>query len=72
VTSDDSSKPSDRGRRVMEQMHKEGTVVRDTSCVEEVVFPAHGGPCAVAVHQLNARAGMPVSRIVEVIVIAQD
>lgn len=56
----------------MEQMHKEGTVVRDTICVEEVVFSLHGGPCAVAVHQLNARAGMPVSRIVEVIRIAQD
>ncbi len=58
-----------RGRRVMEQMTSEGTCVRDVSCTlipsEEVVFTVYQGPSAAAVRELNERAGIPVSRIVE-------
>jgi hypothetical protein len=63
-----------RGRQVMEQMSREGTLVRDISCIlipgEEVVFSVYAGPSAAAVRQLNERAGIPVSRIVEVIAVA--
>ena len=65
-----------RGRRVMEQMSGEGTPIRDISSTlipsEEVVFSVYEGPSADAVRQLNERAGIPVSRIVEAIVITQD
>jgi uncharacterized protein DUF4242 len=63
----------ERGRRVMEQMSGEGTQVRDISCTlipgEEVVFSVYEGPSAVAVRQLNERAGIPISRIVEAIAV---
>ncbi len=39
---------------------------------EEVVFPICEGPSAAAVRHLNGRAGIPVTRIVEAITIAQD
>jgi hypothetical protein len=60
-----------RGRRVMAEMQAEGTRVRDVSCTfipeEEVVFSVYEGPSAAAVRQLNERADIPVSRIVEAI-----
>jgi uncharacterized protein DUF4242 len=63
----------ERGRRVMEQMSGGGTQVRDISCTlipgEEVVFSVYEGPSAVAVRQLNERAGIPISRIVEAIAV---
>jgi len=65
-----------RGRRVMEQMSGEGTSVRDISCTlipsEEVVFSVYDGPSAAAVRQLNERAGIPISRIVEAISVTGD
>lgn len=64
----------ERGRRVMEQMCREGTHVRSISCTfipnEEVVFSVYAGPSASAVRQLSERADIPVSRIVEAIAIA--
>jgi hypothetical protein len=36
-----------------------------------VVFSVYEGPSAAAVRQLNERAGIPVSRIVEVIEVTQ-
>jgi hypothetical protein len=60
-----------RGRRVMEEMCGEGTPVRDVNCIlipgEEVVFSVYEGPSADAVRELNARADIPLSRIVEAI-----
>ena len=65
-----------RARRVMEQMAGEGTRVRDISCIlipaEEVVFSLYEGPSAAAVRQLNERAGIPTSRIVEAIVVSNQ
>ena len=65
-----------RVRQVMEQMRGEGTLVREISCTlipgEEVVFSVYAGPSAAAVRQLNERAGIPVSRIVEAIAVTQD
>jgi Nickel responsive protein SCO4226-like len=65
----------ERGRRVMDQMSGEGTRVRDISCTlipgEEVVFSVYEGPSAVAVCQLNERAEIPVSRIVEAIALTE-
>ena len=62
-----------RGRRAMEQMSAEGTRVRDITSIlipaEEVVFSVYEGPSAAAIRQLNDRAGIPVSRIVEAIAI---
>jgi hypothetical protein len=64
----------ERSRRQMERMSAEGTLIRDISCTlipsEEVVFSVYEGPSAAAVARLNERAGIPVSRIVEVVVIA--
>jgi hypothetical protein len=63
----------DRSRRVMEQMSAEGTPIRDITSIliptEEVVFSVYEGPSVVAVRQLNQRARIPVSRIVEAIAI---
>ncbi len=65
-----------RGRRVMEQMRGEGTQLRDISCTlipaEEVVFSVYDAPSAAAVRQLNERAAIPVSRIVEAITVTAD
>jgi Protein of unknown function (DUF4242) len=64
-----------RGRQVMSQMSGEGTTVRDVYCTlipsEEVVFFLYEGPSEAAVRQLSERAGIPVSRIVEAITIAE-
>jgi hypothetical protein len=71
VTSELLLEALDRGRRVMRQMSAEGTDVRDVVCIlipgEEVVFSMYEGPSAAAVSQLNDRADIPVSRIVEAI-----
>jgi len=65
-----------RGRRVMGQMSAEGTHVRDICCIlipgEEVVFSVYEGPSVAAVRQLNERADIPVSRIVEAIAMTGD
>ena len=61
----------DRARRVIDEMNPEGMRVREVSCTlipsEEVVFSVYEGPSAHAVRQLNERAGIPVSRIVEAV-----
>jgi hypothetical protein len=66
----------ERGRQMMEQMSAEGTNVRDISCTlipgEEVVFSVYEGPSASTVRQLNDRAAIPVSRIVEAIEMTRD
>ena len=76
VTSELLLEALDRGRRVMEEMSAEGTRIRDISCIlipgEEVVFSVYEGPSADAVRQLNERAGIPVSRIVEAISVTGD
>jgi Protein of unknown function (DUF4242) len=76
VTSELLLEALNRGRRVMEQMSGKGTPVRDISCTlipsEEVVFSVYEGPSADAIRQLNERAGIPVSRIVEAIAVTQD
>jgi hypothetical protein len=75
VTSERLLEALERGRRVMEQMSGEGIPIRDISCIlipsEEVVFSVYEGPAAVAVRQLNDRAAIPVSRIVEAIAVSQ-
>jgi 8-oxo-dGTP pyrophosphatase MutT (NUDIX family) len=62
-------------RRVMEQMSGEGTPVRGISCTlilgGEVVFSVYAGPSAAAVRELNERAGIPVSRIVEAVAVTR-
>ena len=65
-----------RGRQVMEEMNDEGTFIRHVTSIlipgEEVVFSVCEGPLAAAVLQLNERAGIPVSRIVEAVTVTQD
>ena len=76
VTSELLLEALNRGRRVMEQMSGEGTPVRDISCTlipgEEVVFSVYQAPSTAVILQLNERADIPVSRIVEAIVVTQD
>ena len=76
VTSELLLEALNRGRRVMEQMRTEGTFVRNITSIlipaEEVVFSVYDGPSAAAVRQLNDRAGIPVSRIVEAISVAAN
>lgn len=66
----------ERSRRVMAEMSAEGARVRDVSCTfipgEEVVFSVYDGPSAAVVRLLNERAGIPVSRIVEAIVVTGE
>jgi hypothetical protein len=73
VTSELLLEALNRGRRVMEQMRAEGTPLRDVTSIlipaEEVVFSVYEGQSAAAVRQLNERAGIPVSRIVEAIAV---
>jgi len=73
VTSELLLEALNRGRRVMEQMSTEGTPVRAITSIlipsEEVVFSVYEGPSAATVRQLNDRASIPVSRIVEAIAI---
>ena len=76
VTSELLLEALNRGRRVMGRMSAEGTDVRDVICIlipgEEVVFSMYEGPSAAAVRQLNERADIPVSRIVEAIAMTSD
>jgi hypothetical protein len=76
VTSELLLEALNRGRRVMDEMRAEGTDVRAVSCTlipsEEVVFSVYEGPSAAAVHLLNERAGILVSRIVEAIAVTDD
>jgi Nickel responsive protein SCO4226-like len=65
-----------RGRRVMEQMNGEEAHLRHIGSIlipdEEVVLSVYEAPSAEAVGQLNERASIPVSRIVEAIVVTGD
>ncbi len=58
----------------MKRMSSEGTRILNMSCTlinaEEVPFSAYECPSAAAVTQLNERASIPFSRIVEVIAAA--
>jgi hypothetical protein len=76
VTSELLLEALNRGRQVMRLMSREGTYVRDIGCIlipgEEVVFSVYEGPSATAVRQLNERARIPVSRIVEAIAMTDD
>ena len=76
VTSERLLEALARGRQVMEQMCGEGTRIRHVSCTlvpsEEVVFSVYEGPSAAAVRQLNERADIPISRIVEAVAMATD
>jgi hypothetical protein len=71
VTSELFLEALNRGQRVMEQMRTEGTPVRAITSIlipsEEVVFSVYEGSSVAAVRNLNDRAGIPVSRIVEAI-----
>jgi hypothetical protein len=72
VTSELLLEALNRGRRVMEQTRDEGTSVRDIGCIlipgEEVVFSVYEALLAAAVREFN----IPVSRIVEAIMVTQD
>ena len=76
VTSEQLLQALRRARQVMEEMGGEGTQVRDISCTlipgEEVVFSVYDGPSASAVQQLNERAEIPFSRIVEALVVTRE
>lgn len=76
VTSELLLEALNRGRQVMEEMSAEGTRVSDLNSTlipdEEVVFSVYQAPSVNAVRQFNERAGIPVSRIVEAIVITHD
>lgn len=76
VTAERLREARQRDCRVMQQMRSEGIRVREISCTlipgEEVVFSVYEGPSADAVNQLSERAGIPVSRIVEAIVLGGD
>jgi superfamily I DNA and RNA helicase len=76
VTSQQLLEALQRERRVMEQMTDEGTRIRNVSCTlipsEEVVFSVYEGPSAASVRQLNERAGIPLSRIVEAVTVTED
>lgn len=73
VTSELLLEALSRGRRVMQEMNAERTPVREISCTlipgEEVVFSVYEGSSAAEVRQFNQRADIPVSRIVEAIVV---
>lgn len=65
-----------RERRVIDEMSVEGILVRDISWTlipsEEVVFSVYEGTSAAAVRQVSERAGIPISRLVEAIVVSGD
>jgi Nickel responsive protein SCO4226-like len=66
----------ERACGVMEEMSDSGTHLRHINSVllpgEEVVFSVYDGPSAAAVGELNERAGIPVSRIVDAIAMTED
>lgn len=65
-----------RSRQVIAHVSGEGTSIRQLSCTlipgEEVVFSVYEGPSAIAIQQLDERAGLPVSRIVGAIAFGED
>lgn len=65
-----------RERRVIDEMSVEGILVRDIGWTlipsEEVVFSVYEGTSAAAVRQVSERAGIPISRLVEAIVVSGD
>jgi hypothetical protein len=71
VTKELLTEAQDRGQRVMQQMCAEGVPIRHVTSIlipaEEVVFSLYEGPSTLAVLQLNERAAIPVSRIVDAI-----
>jgi hypothetical protein len=73
VTSELLLEALNRCRQVIEEMSGEGIRVRGISWIliprEEVVFSVYEGPSTDAVRQLNERADIPISRIVEAIVV---
>ena len=73
VTSELLLEALSRCRRAMTQMSAEGTCVHGISWIliprEEVVFSVYEGPSTDAVRQLNERADIPISRMVEAIVV---
>jgi hypothetical protein len=76
VTSELLLEALNRGRQVIEEMSVEGTRISVLSSTlipgEEVVFSVYQAPSADAIRQFNERAGIPVSRIVQAIVITHD
>ncbi len=66
----------ERGSRVMEEMSGKGTQLRHINSIllpgEEVVFSVFDGASAAEVGEFNERAGIPVSRIVDAIVVTED
>ena len=71
VTSELLLEALNRGRRQIEQMSGEGMCLSHITSIlipgEEVVFSLYDGPSPTAIRQLNERAGIPISRIVEAI-----
>jgi hypothetical protein len=76
VTSEQLLEAFRRACQVMEEMRGEGMQVRDISCTlipgEEVVFSVYDGPSAIVVQQLNERAEIPFSRIVEAVMVTRE
>jgi hypothetical protein len=76
VTSELLLEALDRGRRMMEQMCREGVFVQHVTSIllpgEEVVFSVYEGPSATVLRQFNERAGIPASRIVEGVWMSDD
>jgi hypothetical protein len=76
VTSEQLRDALERARWLMGQMTDEGTSIRHVSSIlipaEEVVFSVYEGPSPLVVRQLNQRADIPVSRIIEAIAVAGD
>lgn len=75
VTSELLLEALNRDRRARERMSDEGTFIRHVTSIlipgEEVVFSVYEGRSAATVRQLNERAGIRASRIVEVILVTQ-
>jgi hypothetical protein len=73
VTNEVLAEALDRGRQMMQQMSTEGTAVLHVTSIlipaEEVVFSLYEAPSTLAVLQLNERAAIPVSRIVDAITV---
>jgi hypothetical protein len=71
VTSELLLEALSRGRQMTEQMGVEGIRVHHLTSIlipsEEVVFSLYEGPSTATVRQLNERAAIPVSRIVDAI-----
>ena len=66
----------ERVGRITEEMRGNGTHLRHINSIllpgEEVVFSVYDGPSAAAAGELNERADVPVSRIVDAVVVTED